>query len=556
MFNTRRNRRRPVAPSAPYSRARRLRIEAMESRLLLSGNQLTGGDLDTTIWHFSNNGYMVIADDTSSALDTNASGANATDGTPVVQNPGNSNLGYYSDAGLIHWDDTAVGLSSDYHSYRFVLKPGELTSLFDSRDANADYVLQLESEAGLQLRAKLNLLQNSLQAGARDYFHEFLSSDSLLNSGSFGPGMSLGIGSGVVTSSSPAAPVVELVITKSFDSAIIGGSLTGSGITVAYVSIAPTTESNPADSKPTDANVAVPQVGSVADIVAANPAKVVADLVERITILPERQTANNEILSETIDDLLSGDTIIVAPSDKSGHELFVDGAPAGPADNGSLGLSADGQPVGESAVEQIADGGMIPLDVIVAIATDHRQALATTDEQLALYGSTDVDSHNLVGEMSRVAVMELIEGQPEPGAAPSSAEQVSLFASADAPPAPFTRLIEFASHQTGLAIGLVAPVDTSLLAGVASAARHAFATIVTTAGPSAAPTEPPLEDARSQAFSQLGDDEDTEATASPSAIGWLDAAPLAFALACERAIAARQKRRDSREADRTPSAPK
>jgi hypothetical protein len=539
MFNTRRNRRRPVAQSAPYSRARRLRIEAMESRLLLSGNQLTGGDLDTTIWHLTpDQEYVVIADDSSYAPETNVTGSNATDGTPAVQNPGNNNLGYYGVAGLIHWDDTAVGLSSDTHSYRFVLKPGELTSLFDDRDANADYVLQLENEAGLQLRAKLNLLQNSLQTSALDYFHEVLSSDSLLSSGSFGPGVNLGIGSGVVTSSSPAAPVVELVITKSFDSATIDGSLTGSGITVAYVSIAPTTESKLADSKPTDANVAVPQVGSVVDVLAANPAKV----VERVTILPEQQTANNEILSETIDDLLSGDTIIAAPSDKSGHELFVDGTPAGPADNGSLGLAANGQPVDESAVEHIADGGMIPLDVIVAIATDHRQALATTDEQLALHGSTDVDSNNLVGEMSRVAVMELIEGKPEPGAAPSSAEQVSLFA----------------SHQTGLAIGLVAPVDTSLLAGVASAARHAFATIVTTAGPSAAPTDSgaPLEDARSQAFSQLGDDDDTEVTANPSAIGWLDAAPLVFALACERAIAARQKRRDRREADRTPRAAK
>lgn len=569
MFNTQRNRRQ-VVKNVPPSRARRLRIEAMESRLLLSNNQLTGGNLDPSIWQLSSNDYMVIADDSAYPPNANLAGTNATDAAPAATTPGSNNLGYSDAVGLNGYLYLADGITSDSLADRLAIRPGGMTSLLNDGDSSTNYVFKLDTNANSQLRAAFNRLSSSTAFRAGDFFSEFSSTDSILGPGSLGAGLQLGIGPIVVTST---APVVELIVTKPVESAIIGNNLTGGGVAVVYVSVTPTAESLVAESKstetgPTNANSVTPQVGSVVEVVTANPAgAVIKDTVVKETVakdtaailtgrvailLPEQQTSSDELLTATIDDLLSDDTIIVAPSDKSGYDFYSDGSPA---DAGSAGL-AESQPVGESAIEQVADGGMIPLDVIVAMAADHPQTLATTGQPLDV--ATD-----LVGELSRVAVMEMIEGQPEPGVAPSTADQVSLIALADVDQTDddqthFTHVIEFASQQTGVAIGIITPVNTTLLAGIASAARHAFATIVTTSGPSAAATtsQATAEDARSAVFSQLGDEEADDLPAGDASYSWLDAAPLVVALACERAVAARKKRRDQNAQARTPRTPK
>ena len=130
---------------------------------------------------------------------------------------------------------------------------------------------------------------------------------------------------------------------------------------------------------------------------------------EVAVILPARQPSKEERLADAIDDLLSDDTIIASPSGQSGSNFVTDSS----TDTATSDLAFNGQPasgIGEASVEQVADGGMIPLDAIVAVTTNNSISIASRDSQLALDETSDV-----VGELSRVAVMELIEGEAEPG---------------------------------------------------------------------------------------------------------------------------------------------
>lgn len=197
----------------------------------------------------------------------------------------------------------------------------------------------------------------------------------------------------------------------------------------------------------------------------------------------------------------------------------------------------------ESAVVSAGDvpteGGMIPVQRIVGELADETIVAAAGGEQLAPSHAT----MEITGELTRVAVMELIQGEAEPAGPQPTAEHAFLLAIDDAillPPNVETRrgaepiasrwATEFLAGQTGVA--------ASLLTAVVAPDRTGRA------GGAALTTAPIAVPARSEAFARWGDDapDEPRAVAGSPPNYRLDATPILLALACERVLAARKIR--------------
>ena len=205
------------------------------------------------------------------------------------------------------------------------------------------------------------------------------------------------------------------------------------------------------------------------------------------------QSKADEDLNNAIDELLSDDAIIVSQSGDSSSQPIADatpaespGATAVASADVELEAAAEESPDGESQIggsaqdataNQFAEGGMIAVEQIVDAAVGDPTAAGPIDTLIA----ASSDSTELVGELSRVAVMELIDGQPEPGESASAADHATLIAkreSGNAPDSEILDAVQLVAEQASLAISMVSPVNTAFLATITNAASHAFAAVV------------------------------------------------------------------------------
>ncbi len=604
MFNARKkNRRRFDAASRvrPHG-ARRLSIEAMESRLLLTGNGAGGGDLDYAIWNLDSlqgNYAIISAGDQLTTAPVNAPLVTSPVGTPFdvswVAVPGvslNANdartLSYQHirsalDQGVINtqqftalsstWSDRfsldvnaatspvfALGIrpattpapignfSGSFDLGGFHLADDSAPSVPRVNSLNPIHTLQVDVKSWfdfdqdgslaavdfIEWRSNLDAIsqapsipQLTLTIDLNQSGGNLLLDHPLTNLGDFNvPSPFEPIQQEVLV----AAPVVDIAPLEILTSVTVSGPTNLAGQTFQPVTIIVTAidSDNGAINKAVDSKLGESPASDA-------PARQVNPSTGNVVIVPvpTRRAESNDELAEAIDTLLSEDTILVVPDGQSGTHQVADATP------------------GKAEVEQFAEGGMIAIDQIVAITSS--EAAGMTNKQLAAAEST-----GLVGELSRVAVMELIEGEPEP-AAPVTADHAVLLAASttldDQSIASF-ETVRIAAAQAGQALAMVSPLNPAYLASFASAASDAFAAAVHSE------LSAQLSDAaRREAFSEWGDDDTGQSDADQSdadspapaaehtAHHWLDAAPLVVALACERALAAKKKRNE-RESSR------
>jgi len=277
------------------------------------------------------------------------------------------------------------------------------------------------------------------------------------------------------------------------------------------------------------------------------------------------QSDSDAILDGAADNLLSNHVIIVGQTPPTDTNLAEAAAsevisPAEPSQPTTV-LTADevtGETVVVAVADSSADGGMIPIEEVVGAVADRSVEGVPAPSQVA----SDGNETPIVGELARVAVMELIEGEADPAAPASAPDHTSLVATNDAtaiPPMTENRrgsertaaewAIKVFAEQAGLATAMIAPVNPVYLAAMASSVGDAFAAAALSRSaetPAAAALDSgrPADAARNAAFSRWGDDEqrETRAAADDESNHWLDATPILMALACERVVAAKKKR--------------
>lgn len=265
--------------------------------------------------------------------------------------------------------------------------------------------------------------------------------------------------------------------------------------------------------------------------------------------------------AQVVVDLLAQDVIIAGNSgatDSTGIVEHVEGVITDAAAELTQ-PAAEASATGTAVIATIAEpteGGMVCLEEIVASA--HAAPTASRDSQLA----SAENETPIVGELTRVAVMELIEGQADPAAARSDSEYgyVGVLATDSAPsrgravaphaaPSVAERALEVLAEQAAAGISLVAPVSPGQLIAAVGPLQDAVRT-ASLASPADLPAPPP-EAARHAAFSQW--DDRTPRTSADAAdrraIQWSVAAPILMALACD-CVAAAQEKRQRRDGDR------
>jgi hypothetical protein len=615
MFNPRRkhsrkhHRRIDAAPAVRFSRVRRLAVETMETRLLLSGNQLTGGDLDDSIWNLDSvggNGYVVISqgDSTTSPStadsDTMAPSLGDVGGSYVpevpynagqAQPPANPPISYVSDFQLNVVTPLTGNLGST-NSLIGAYTPPNLSTLTPAALADdvigtgdfnrdgivdaADYRVWRDSSGTLNVLAYNNWRTNfgksvvellEIEPLGRNRTVEFGGASERLQAITVDviPSFELVVSTGTLKT----AVELELRIQDAFSvgtPSIVRLDPVNSSIVwldpvaeIEYDRLFNGTSAGPvAIAKIEDADIATAGSVLIVDLDGGSNQLIVSTAPARIETSSPQQSKADQELDQAIDELLEGDTIFVSESDGAGSETVAHTGT--PESSGAIDLAAgdffsegstDAQSqVGESAeaapANQLVEGGMIAIGEIVDAATS--DAIAPSISQLADAGQAT----ELVGELSRVAVMELIEGEAEPGE-PQSADHVMVVAAGDSHSLDAYRVVV---QQAGVAIALASPAGPTYLASIATAAveaaSRAMATLVGNHLAADAVDELASADAaRQEAFSELGSADDevetTAATGGPHWNHWLAATPLVLAIACERALAARNKRRDQRD---------
>jgi hypothetical protein len=594
-------RRLAAAPAVRRPRLRRLAVESMETRLMLSGNQLTGGDLDDSIWNLDSvgdNGYVVISQGDSTttpptidAIPTGPSlgdvgGSLAPDvpfsaglvqqtTNPPVSFPNNFELNVVAPPTFnLGLTNSLIGAYTPPNLS--TLAPTELADdVIGTGDFNrdglvdaADYRVWRDSSGPLNVLAYNNWRTNFGKSVVELLDFEPLGRNLTVDFGGVSdPQSAITIDvsdtAPVFTSIGPPTVGFELTLgaqVKSFDGGAPSiveldtvGRLKLSNGTVErehlFIAIGPV-----AIAKIEDADIATAGPVLIVNLDGGSNQLIVSTAPARIETSSPQQSKADQELDQVIDELLEGDTIFVSQSDGAGNETVANATT--PESSGATDIAAgdffsegstDAQSqVGESAetapANQLVEGGMIAIGEIVDAATGNAPSTA----QLADAGQAT----ELVGELSRVAVMELIEGEAEPGE-PQSADHVMVVAADDATgPLDAYRVVV---QQAGVAIALASPAGPTYLASIATAAveaaSRAMATLV--GNHLAADTADGLasaDAARQEAFSEFGGAEDevetTAATGGPHWNHWLATTPLVLAIACERAIAARNKRRD------------
>jgi len=230
--------------------------------------------------------------------------------------------------------------------------------------------------------------------------------------------------------------------------------------------------------------------------------------------------------------------------------------------SGSVNTSQIGGPVeapsaNESAQVAIAgrnfdEGGMIPIQGIVSQLAGEATAVVSGPDAVAADIPTEISA-----ELARVAVMELIEGEVDPAAPQSAADYTYLVAADGANFIPerislvslhrsqaALAAIRILAEQAGLTASLAVPANPMHFAALASAIGDSFANATMSAPLTmTTPRNNIDEDARSEAFSHWDAAVDVHSTSSNA--NYSTYGLVIGALALERAIAGRRQKQQS-----------
>lgn len=378
-------------------------------------------------------------------------------------------------------------------------------------------------------------LGGSVLSDARDIFADFQSTlDVALNDALSNPVVDVRLSDDVTAIGSPAT-----VTPKVFES-LVTPAINQSSTSTATNSIA----MGPA------APVSIIQVG----------AQIVGQIVEHL------QTPSTNDLNATVERLLAEDAILA----ENAGEVVVENAAGG---NGTQLVNAGGEALGtdadsESAATQetslLAEGGMVPVESIVGAVSSGDLEIAPTGEQLAGAG----DGAELMGDLARVAVMELIEGAEEPMApvlegdsvtgnhvavlaAHDAAGSVQLAKVARGESADDRSIVQTFAEQAGAAVALVMPVSPSYLSALVTSVSDVFAAVAfgetSDAASDAAIAGAEAGNAtRDEAFAAWdGIADDSPTSKEDDGFSYLSTLPLVGALAIERLMAAKRRRQQA-----------
>ncbi|MEX2093334.1 MAG: hypothetical protein WD971_11690, partial [Pirellulales bacterium] len=558
MFKSRNKRRRHRSdvrtPSVRRSRSRRLTIEAMESRLLLSGNQASDGDLDYAIWNLDSiqNNYAIIsqgdslpapspsmestADPAGTPIDVSwvavpgmslsasdvrnhvappvigsqldslgVSGLIASDFTAYVavlpsNSPGWSNPSLNLNSTTFQYDYTSedytprlladdvrssgdfdrdgIVNAGDYRIWRDSLDPYNIgpsdMQAYDNWKANFGVRYVIDAITGISLDVGLTVERVSLSELKFVQFDDFTATiETSASNGSLTTEVAAMFGSQGNSFGNVTTRILNLNPNELAVDALplTGEAIAGERLVVTNNSVTIATADD-ADIA-TSGSVLVFGAGGGANPLVPSPAPIAIDA----PVTPTRQSQADDDLAEAIDELLSEDVILVDHSGEVASETIVDTAPAeviGSTEIASAGTLSDG----DATIDQLAEGGMIAVEDIVGAVARGSGATVSSGTQIA----SDGESSDLVGELSRVAVMELIEGEAEPGTPHAAADHVSLLAASDATTnarqstttsgeqQPIVgRIAQVIAEQAGTAASMFAPVNPAYLATIANA---------------------------------------------------------------------------------------
>jgi hypothetical protein len=268
---------------------------------------------------------------------------------------------------------------------------------------------------------------------------------------------------------------------------------------------------------------------------------------ELLDSTPTEPTAS---LDDSIDDLLSENVILV---DQDSVDLF-DSANAPPSSiESTLGLDSDNTEF-VSTFDSATEGGMVSVETIVAAVAEGSLPVAPSFSQIAANG----EDLGIGGELARVAVMELIDGATEPTAPALGHDTITVLAMNDAAGAVMQFVtsrgaqrttgewiadVEDVVNQVGATMAMLLPVDAAPIAGLAAAAESLLAAIalpgvsgpVADASQDSLNTDAAAEGARDTLFSEMGEDrEGAWAAIGREHLAWLAVVPVAALLAAER----------------------
>ena len=562
MFRSR-NKRRPRPCDARTSRvrrsrSRRLTIEAMESRLLLSGNQASDGDLDYAIWNLDSiqNNYAIISQGESlpaapsstsntigpagAQLDVswvtvpritldvgdvqNHVAALAVDGEslsfsisgligsdsnvyippPLSNSHGslspslslNSSANQYGDSPRVLDDDVrssgdfdrdGIVNAGDYRIWRDSLDPYNIgpsdMQAYDNWKVNFGRPYVLDSIIDTSFSNDLAVVQDSMLEVKLVLWNDITATIEISTSnGSLTAVFDAMLGSQVASFVNATTPILNLNPDATSVDALplTGEAIAGERLVITKSSVTIATADN--------ANISTSHSAFIIDAdggshpLVPSPAPVAIDA----PVTPARQSQADDDLADAIDELLSEDVIIAYNSGEPASETIADTAPAeviGSTEIASAGTSSNG----DATIDQLAEGGMIAVEDIVGAVMRGSAGTAPSGAQIAASG----ELADLVGELSRVAVMELIEGEADPAAPHAAADHVSLLAASDATTnaqqstttsgeqqSVVTRIAQVIAEQAGTAASMFAPVNPAYLATIANAASQAFAAVV------------------------------------------------------------------------------
>lgn len=381
------------------------------------------------------------------------------------------------------------------------------------------------------------LLGGPVLTDARDIFADFQSTlDVALNDALSNPVVDVRLSDDVTEIGAPAT-----VTPKVFESVVIP-AVNQSSISTATNSIA----MGPA------APVSIIQVG----------AQIVGQIVEQL------HTPSTNDLSATVERLLAEDAILVENAAEAVAEDAAggDGSQLAAAGGESLGINSDSESAAAPETNMLAEGGMVPVESIVGAVASGDLEIAPTGEQLAGAG----DGAELIGDLARVAVMELIEGAEEPSAPVLEGDHVAVLAAHDAAgsvqlakvargeSAGNRSIVQTFSEQAGAAVALVMPVSPSYLAALVTSVSDVFAAVAfgetsNTAGEAAIFGSTAGDATRDEAFATWdGLAEDLPISKEDNdGFSYLSTLPLVGALAIERLMAAKRRRQQAAE-ERSP----
>lgn len=292
---------------------------------------------------------------------------------------------------------------------------------------------------------------------------------------------------------------------------------------------------------------------------------VIAPAVPANAYLPIGQSDAQVNIGQVIDELLSSSNDFidqVLPDDASSNasdDIQLTGFGGTPQVDSTLHVPVgtgrnQGQAVNTNKV--VDEGGMIPVQGIVDALASETMAAPNIEQVVAAEAPVEIN-----GELARVAVMELIDGEADPAAPQLAAEHTFLVAADDVTMTP-EQFVESVGReatatfsaarviagQAGLAATLVAPANPIYFAAMLSTAADAFTAAAASVPLSAAAAEQgPAGDARHRAFSEWDDEgaAKARALAAEAPNRWLQAAPFVAVLACERVVAAKRKRQQA-----------